>query len=245
MHANSFLRITLLGFVVAVVLPSCVLSASAEENGFKPIFDGKTLDGWDGNPKLWRVEDGAITGETKEPMAGPNTFIIWRGGEVGDFELRFEYKIRNHNSGVQYRSWEEPENWGKWVVGGYQGDIVAEGPYNGILYGERYRGILANRGEKVVIGDDHKPKVVGSVGDADELQSHIKAGDWNEFTIIAKGHHIVHKINGKVMVDVVDEDTSMRRDKGIIAFQLHAGPAMKVQFRDVRLKHLGEASKKN
>lgn len=245
MPARTFLQKAVFGTAVAFFVFSGILHTSADEPEFKPIFDGKTLDGWDGSPELWRVEDGAITGETKEPMAGPNTFIIWRGGELGDFELRFEYKIRNHNSGVQYRSWEEPDNWGKWVVGGYQGDIVAEGPYNGILYGERYRGILANRGEKVVIGEDEKPKVVGSVGDADELQTHIKAGDWNEFTVIAKGFHIIHKINGKVMVDVVDEDTSMRRDKGILAFQLHAGPAMKVQFRNIRLKQLGDESKKN
>lgn len=243
MRTRLFTTQTLVGLAVAALLCSFVCPVSADEEGFKTIFDGKTLKGWDGDPDLWRVEDGAITGETKEPRKGPNTFIIWRGGEPQDFELRVEYKIRNHNSGIQYRSWEEPDNWGKWVVGGYQADMVGEGPWNGILYGERYRGILAKRGEKVVIGEDGKPKVVGSVGDGDKLNSVIKKNDWNEYTIIAKGFHFIHKINGKVMVDVVDDDTSARRKKGIIAFQLHAGPAMKVQFRNIRLKQLD--SKKN
>ena len=137
---------TLVGLAVTALLFSFACPAGADEEGFKPIFDGKTLEGWDGDPDLWRVEDGAITGETKEPRKGPNTFIIWRGGEPQDFELRVEYKIRNHNSGIQYRSWEEPEKAGKWVVGGYQADMIGEGPWNGILYGERFRGILAKRG---------------------------------------------------------------------------------------------------
>ena len=120
---------------------------------------------------------------------------------------------------------------------------MGKAPGTAFSTAERYRGILAKRGEKVVFGEDGKPKVVGSVGDADELNSVIKKNDWNEYTIIGKGFHFIHKINGKVMVDVVDEDTSARRKKGIIAFQLHAGPAMKVQFRNIRLKQLD--AKKN
>ncbi len=199
------------------------------------IFDGKSLDGWDGNPKFWRVEDGCITGQTtKENPTDGNTFLIWRKGVVGDFQLTLEYKIVGGNSGIQYRSFEVPEK--KWVIGGYQGDFEAGDRYSGILYGERFRDILCDRGQKTVIGADHKPKVVGSVGDSDELQKQIKKEDWNNYEITAKGFHFVHKINGHVTADCTDEDVEMRRKSGILALQLHAGPAMKVQFRNIRLK---------
>lgn len=205
------------------------------EEGFKPIFDGKTLEGWDGNPDFWSVQDGAITGQTTadKPTKG-NTFIIWRGGEPGDFEIRLEYKIEGGNSGVQYRSFEVKD--AKWVVGGYQADLEDGDTWSGANYGERFRGILAARGQKTVIGDDSKPKVVGEVGNTKELQSYIKKRDWNEYAITAKGFNFVHKINGHVTCEVTDEDQKHRRDKGIIALQLHAGPPMKVQFRNIRIK---------
>ena len=209
-------------------------AVQAEEEGFKPIFDGKALSGWDGNPDFWRVEDGAITGQTTaEKPAKGNTFIIWRGGEsVDDFELKLEYKIVGGNSGVQYRS-QELE---KWVVGGYQADIDAGDMFSGILYSERDRGILAKRGEKTVIGADHKPRVVGTVGDAAAIQGKIKKEAWNDYRIVARGNHFVHQINGVTTVDVVDEDMAGRRMSGILALQLHAGPPMKVQFKNVYLK---------
>jgi hypothetical protein len=230
--------------VLAVAATAFTVSAvAADENaddGFKPIFDGKSLDGWDGDPKFWRIEDGTITGQTtpENPTQG-NTFLIWRGGEPGDFELKLQYRIVGGNSGIQYRSWEDPER--KWVVGGYQADFEAGRNYNGILYEERGRGILAQRGQKTVVerdGDRHKVNVVGSVGDRDELQAKIKEEDWNDYHVIARGFELVHKINGHTMVEVTDNDEQARREKGIIAFQLHAGPPMLVQFRDVRLKKL-------
>jgi len=212
---------------------------AADEAGFQAIFDGKTLAGWDGNPKFWRVEDGCIVGQTtaENPTKG-NTFLIWRGGQPADFELKLEYKLTNHNSGVQFRSWEEPEKWGKWVIGGYQADIDESGRFTGICYGERFRGILAQRGQKTVIGEDHKPRVVGSVGDPAELLKAVDLDGWNEYHIIARGNHIVQKINGRVMCELTDEDRQMRRSSGLIALQLHAGPPMKVMFRNIRLKQL-------
>lgn len=209
-------------------------AAAADDDGFKSIFDGKTLDGWDGNPKFWTVEDGAITGGTTadNPTKG-NTFIIWRGGTPGDFELKLEYKLRNHNSGIQFRSFEVENS--KWVVGGYQADI-ADNNFNGILYGERFRGILASQGDKVVMDEDGKRSVVGKIGDKEELLKQIKKGEWNEYHIVAKGNTVAHSVNGHQMVEFVDNHKGVARADGILAFQLHAGPPMKVQFRNIRLK---------
>lgn len=210
---------------------------AADEAGFEKIFDGKSLEGWDGNPDFWRVEDGTITGQTTpdKPTKG-NTFIIWRKGETADFELKLEYKIVGGNSGIQYRSFEVENE--KWVIGGYQGDFEAADTYSGICYGERFRGILANRGQKTVVGDDHKPKVVGTVGDSKEIQAKIKKEDWNEYHIIAKGFDFTHMINGVVTCQLTDEDKAQRRASGLLALQLHAGAPMKVQFRNIRLKRL-------
>ena len=209
------------------------------DDEWQTIFDGKTLDGWDGNPDFWRVEDGCITGETtKDKPTKGNTFIIWRKGETADFELTLDYKIINGNSGIQYRSFEVPNE--KWVIGGYQGDFEAGDTYSGILYGERYRGILCNRGQKTVLKKkDGKfaVEVVGSVGDTKEIQAKIKKEDWNSYRIVAKGYHFQHFINGVATADCTDEDTE-RRAKGVLALQLHAGPSMKVQFRNIKIKHL-------
>jgi len=202
---------------------------------FRPLFDGKSLEGWDGDPDFWRVEDGAITAETTaDHQPKENTFLIWRGGDISDFHLKLEYKIVGGNSGIQYRSFEVPDK--KWVVGGYQGDFEAGDNYSGILYGERFRSILCERGQKTVIGNDHKPMVVGTVGDSKELQSKIKKEDWNEYEIIARGYRFIHKINGHVTADCTDEDAEMRRKSGILALQLHTNAVMKVQFRNIRLK---------
>ncbi len=227
--------------VLLVVASIGVSQSQAEENdGFKAIFDGKTLEGWDGNPKFWRVEDGAITGQTTSdnPTKG-NTFIIWQGDDVGDFELKLKYRIVGGNSGIQYRSFEVENE--KWVVGGYQADLEAGDRYSGILYGERFRGILADRGEKTALkrdGNQFKKETVGSVGDSKEIQTKIKKEDWNEYHVIAKGFHFTHKINGVVTCECTDEDKEMRRESGILALQLHAGPPMKVQFKDIQLKRL-------
>ncbi len=213
------------------------MTASADDEGFRSIFDGKTLDGWDGDPKFWSVEDGAMTGETTPDNPTPgNTFIVWRGGTPADFELKVEYRLRNHNSGIQVRSFEKPDEWGRWVIGGYQADIAEAKQFDGILYGERFRGILCMRGDKTVIGEDHKPKIVGKLGDPTELLSHVKPNDWNEYHIIAKGNRLIHSVNGHQMVECTDDDVEMRRADGLLAFQLHAGPPMKVQFRNIRLK---------
>ena len=233
-------RSTTLALLWLLGLMMLSVPAAAEEEGFKSIFDGKTLQGWDGDPKFWKIEDGAITGETtKDNPTKGNTFIIWRDGTPGDFELKLEYKLRNHNSGIQVRSFELPNK--KWGIGGYQADIAEAARFDGILYGEHYRGILAMRGKKTVIGKDHKPKEVGELGDPAELLKAVKKGEWNEYHIIAKGNKLSHSVNGVTMIECTDEDVEQRRADGLIAFQLHAGPPMKVQFRNIQLKETKKA----
>jgi len=232
------------GLLMGAGLPADAARAADDEQGFVPLFDGKTLDGWEGDARFWSVQDGAITGQTTEDNPTEhNTFLIWRQGKVDDFVLRFEYKLIGGNSGVQYRSFQNPD-WEEWVVGGYQADFEAGDRYSGILYGERFRGILADRGQKTVIGPNHKPKVVEQFGDAAGLQKHVKKEEWNEYEITAEGYHFVHKINGQVMSEATDEDTEMRRRCGIVAIQVHRGPPMKIQVRNIRLKRLPLGDKK-
>ncbi len=211
---------------------------AADNEGFTSIFNGKNLDGWDGNPKFWSVRDGAITGQTtKENPTKGNTFIIWRDGVLDDFELRLQYKIINGNSGIQYRS----KDLGNWVVGGYQGDFEARDTYSGILYEEKGRGILAQRGQMTSIlrnGKKHQVEVIGSLGASEDIQSHIKKEDWNDYKIIAVENRFVHIINGRVTAIVVDNDAEKRVDSGILALQLHAGDPMTVQFRDIKIRKL-------
>ena len=213
------------------------------EKGFLSLFNGIDLTGWDGNPKLWSVKDGAITGQTTaENPAKGNTFLIWTNGTPGDFELRCSFKLVPGdkqgfaNSGIQYRSKVlDPANW---VVGGYQADMEAGPTYTGILYEERMRGVLALRGEKVVWDKDNKKQVVGSVGDAATIEASVKKGDWNDYVIIAKGNHLQQFINGKPTIDVVDDCEAKRAMSGVLALQLHAGAPMMAQFKNIRIKRL-------
>ena len=180
--------------LVAMAMGVSAARAAEGEAGFKSIFDGKSLTGWDGDPRLWRVEEGTIVGETtKENPATRNTFLIWRGGKPADFELKAEFCMPNPgfaNSGIQIRSWEGPE---KWRVSGYQPDMDGGNNYTGFCYGENYRGILAQRGQKVVIGKDHHSKVVEKFGDSADLAKVIQLHHWNEYDIVAKGNHITEK----------------------------------------------------
>jgi uncharacterized protein (TIGR03067 family) len=221
----------------------------AAEDGFKSLFNGKDLTGWRGNPDLWSVEDETIKGVTKaDPKLTHNTFLVWTNGTVDDFELRLSYRIVNGNSGIQYRSKVLREGAQGPVVGGYQGDFEAGTTYSGILYEEQGRGILAQRGQKTLIRADandakkHKVEVAGSVGDTKEIQSKIKKEDWNDYVIIAKGNHLQHFINGLLTVDVTDEHEAKAAKSGVLALQIHVGPPMTVQFKNIRLKQLGKNS---
>jgi hypothetical protein len=228
-----------------------LLGASAFAEDIK-LFNGKDLTGWEGGKDLWSVQDGAITGKSPEDPNKPgrsplshNTFLVWKGGTVSDFELRLQYRITSAsgNSGIQYRSKVASEGPYGPIVSGYQADFETGKTYSGILYEEKGRGILAKRGQQVVIkpadGDatKHKVEVTGEVGSSDEIQATIKPGEWNEYVIIAKGNHLQHFINGKKTVDVTDNQEKAASE-GILAFQMHAGPPMTVQFKDIVLKTL-------
>ena len=209
---------------------------AAPDEGFAPIFDGKTLKNWNGNPKFWSVKDGAITGQTtaENPTKG-NTFIIWEAGELDDFELKLNYKIDGGNSGIQIRSFKLPKAADEWRIGGYQSDFEAGDTWSGTIYGEQFGGVFAKRGQRVTVGPDGKKVQGEAVGDPAELNKAIKKGDWNEFHIIAKGDKITQSINGVLMAEVTDGGPKKRRT-GLLALQLHAGPAMQVQFKDILLK---------
>lgn len=225
--------------------------ATAAEDGFQSIFNGKDLSGWDGNPKLWSVKDGAIVGQTTAANAiKVNTFLIWTNGITADFELRCAFRITAHNdqgfanSGIQYRS--KVLDPAQWVVGGYQADMEAGPNYTGILYDERgvagNRGIMAARGEKVVWDQDCQKRVTGSLGKSEAIQAVIKRGDWNDYVVIAQGNHLQHFINGQPTVDVTDECASKALKSGVLALQLHVGGDMTVEFKQLRIKTLSGAA---
>ncbi|MEI7733228.1 MAG: DUF1080 domain-containing protein [Verrucomicrobiota bacterium] len=255
-------------------------TAQDVEPGFKSLFNGKDLTGWAGRTNHWSVEDGCITGSTTpENPAKGNNFLFARDGDknliVDDFEIRFSYSFSTPwgNSGLQYRS-KDLENF---VSGGYQADFEVGTTYSGILYEERGRGILCQRGQKVTIKEalfvteskkvtdpkngkekevktkrevakdspeaanaklDTKIEVTGTLGDTREIQTHIHTNGWNDYVIIAKGNHLQQWINGVQTIDVTDEQESKAAKSGVLAFQIHAGPPMKVQFKNVRIKSL-------
>lgn len=210
-------------------LALCLLApATAKEP--RELFNGQNLDGWDGNPALWRVEDGAIVGRTKEKQLKHNEFLIWKGGNVRDFKLMLQYRIEGGNSGIQYRS--KVLNPKKWIVGGYQADIDSGPTYTGILYEEKGRGILAKRGERLTIDNEGK-RTTEKLGDAAELQKRIHTNDWNDYTIEVRGPRMTHTINGALMSETIDEEGKNLSQSGVLALQVHAGPPMTVKFRKI------------
>lgn len=216
-----------------------------DNTGFVPIFDGKTLAGWDGDPKYWRVEDGSIVGEvTPDTLLKINTFLIWRGGTTRDFELKADYRISaKGNSGINYRSVEVPGM--QWVMRGYQADIDGEsrnpnGPrYTGQNYEERGRLFIGLRGQVTRIETGKIPEVIGSLGDTQQLASYVNGSDgWNHYFLIVRGNVLIHILNGHVMSVVIDDDPVGRKMDGELGVQVHVGPPMKVEFKNILYKAL-------
>ncbi len=215
---------------------------AGDEPGFKPIFDGKSLAGWDGDPKYWRVENGAMVGEiTPETIIKSNTFIIWQGGAPADFELKAEYRITSGgNSGINYRSVVVPDTVtpsNKFAMRGYQFDIDGANRYTGQNYEEKGRLFHALRGQVTHIVGGQKPVLLSSLGDTAALAEFITK-DWNAIHLIIRGNTLIHMLNGHVMCVVIDDDASNRTMKGQIGVQVHVGPPMKVEYRNFRLKEL-------
>lgn len=214
--------------------------AADDDPAFVHLFDGESLAGWKGDERFWSVDAGSILAHTTEdnrPQA--NTFLIWEGGELRDFELVLEYKIESPaaNSGIQIRS----ENLGDFVVRGYQPDIATAPHITGTFYEERGRGTLAQRGERLRIDEQGRTETE-TFADADELTNAYDQSEWTEFRIRAIGPHFLTWINGVLMTDVFDRAPEARAD-GILALQLHAGSPMTMRFRNIRLKALGEDGK--
>lgn len=199
------------------------------------MFDGKSLAGWEGDPGFWRVDSGAIVGETaadKQPKQ--NTFLIWRGGSPANFELKMQYRLTGNNSGIQYRSVELPDI--KFAMKGYQADIDGAQRYTGQIYEERGRGFLALRGQSTYIGAGGKPGMIGTLGDDAELKGLIKDADWNELHIVARDNIIIQLLNGRVMSTIIDDDTANRKMDGLIGIQAHIGPPMKIEVKNIRIR---------
>jgi hypothetical protein len=239
-----------------LLLCSALAALAADEPGFQPLFDGQSLGQWDGDPKFWRVEGGALVGETsteRQPADGKNTFLIYRGGDFGDFELRFRYKVEGFNSGVQYRSVDR----GGWHVDGLQADFEARwhedkdkpgspkaDKFTGMFFEENGRMFMGQRGEVVVVRanpeNPKKPRVekLASLGDPAVLERAIRRDDWNDYTVIANGNQFTHIVNGTVLGIGIDEDALNFRRSGILAFQLHSGRPMKIEVKDIRIRTL-------
>jgi hypothetical protein len=226
------------------------------EMGYTKIFDGTSLDGWDGDTTYWSVANGSLIGEvTPTTLLKKNTFIIWQGGQPDDFELKLEFRITEAgNSGINYRS--ERLDSIAYALRGYQADIDGKNTYTGQNYEERKRTTLAYRGEKTSITSQENPneqgslranvkknawqnrEVLAALGNSDSLKTKIKTGDWNSCHLVIKGNRLQHYINDILMSDVIDNDTINRKFSGFLGVQVHVGPPMKVEYRNIRIKNL-------
>ncbi|MCH2628323.1 MAG: DUF1080 domain-containing protein, partial [Acidimicrobiales bacterium] len=215
------------------------MTVTAQEQS-QSLFNGKDLSGWAGKSEFWTVKDGAIFGQTtKDKPTKGNTFLVWQGGEVADFVFKAKVRFSGNNSGVQYRS-ELVGNADDFVVKGYQADLHPKPEYFGMLYAEKWRGIVAQRFQRVIVGQDGKSQIVGEVGDKNQK---LVDSEWNELTIIAFGNRQIHLVNSVVTMDLTDNHPEAKR-KGILALQLHAGAPMTVEFKDISLKKLNAKSGK-
>jgi hypothetical protein len=253
---------TLQGFIMTGILVLSLILVSYKvadhtgilQKGFVSIFDGKSLNGWEGDSTYWRVENGSIVGEiTPATLLKRNSFLIWRGGTPEDFELTLEFKISQAgNSGINYRSEELKDI--PYAVKGYQLDIDGANSYTGQNYEERGRATLAYRGQITAIkaqteGNTKETmqskiknnawtdlRVTGSLGESDALLQKIKSEDWNTCRLVAKGNRLKHYINGILMSDVTDNDQVNGKAKGVLGIQVHVGPPMKVEYRKIMIK---------
>ena len=202
---------------------------------FAKIFNGRNLQGWSGDPKYWSIKDGAITGATDGKLDA-NRFITWKQSTIRNFDLRMKIKIdKVGNSGIQYRATSRPE-FGLDILSGYQCDVVGNKPeYDGMLYEERERRILGRAGKKIVIDPDGQPWIVGKLPSVE-----IEHGQWHNYRVLARGNHLQHWIDGQMTIDVMDFEVEERSLEGVLGMQVHKGPPMQVQFKDIQIQHLAD-----
>lgn len=241
------------GIAFSIVLIGCAgkKDTIAENGAFVSLFDGTSLAGWEGDPVYWRVEGNAIVGEiTPETLLDRNSFLIWRGGTVRDFELKAVFRVSAEgNSGINYRS--EEVDGVPFALRGYQADIDGAMQYSGMNYEERRRSIVAWPGQRVLLKTPPGPvegfiqdnqwtlsEVIHQMPDLDDLKSNIRRDDWNEMHIVARKHRIRHYINGVLFSEVHDRDRKNRRREGLLGVQVHVGPPMKIEYKSILLKRL-------
>ena len=207
------------------------------EKDYISVFNGKDLKGWRGEPRIWSIEDNCITGQTtKKVTVDKNNFLIWEGGELKDFELKAKFKLQNGNSGIYFHSFERtPDAVNQESLVGVQADFSADAVWVGTIMEYRLREKLADRGRKVVIKEDGTRVDAGSTGNPDELLKIYRENDWNDYHVIVRDNLIVLRINDVVMSEIRDYEKA-RLVSGLLALQVHVGPPMKVQFKDIRIK---------
>ncbi len=212
---------------------SAAVGTTPDQDGFVTVFDGKNLRNWEGDTAFWSVEEEALTGKTDGTLKA-NSFITWKDSTIRNFDLRVKVKLTaGGNSGLQYRGQSRPEL-GLYVVSGYQCDVVANTPeYNGMLYEEKGRRILSHTGEKVIIDPQGQPWVVGTMP-----VKEFEPDQWHDYRVLVEGNHHQHWIDGQQTADLIDFDEQGRALEGVLAVQVHVGPAMKIQYKDFKIKHL-------
>jgi hypothetical protein len=227
-----------------------------DHTGYVQIFDGVDLKGWDGDPSIWHVEDGAIVGVHPKDERLGNTYIVYRGFEAKDFDLKLEIKVEEGGgSGIQYRSktgipWRHAPRPGEappnldWMTTGPQADFwFPVPPYASVYTGQFYSentpfGIIAWRGEVVEMVPDHAPRLVGNIGDRTALGGYVKDNDWNQYLIMARGGTFIHILNGQLMALLVDDDTSdSNNQSGLIGIEIESAPS-KVSVRNIWIRKL-------
>jgi len=209
------------------------------EEGFVSIFNGKDLSGWRGDQSIWRIEDGTIIGQSLDAtQVKANSFLIWEGGQPADFELKCRFKLEGGNSGIYFHAYEpktdDASANGEPLVGP-QADFSADNVWTGVVMEYRRREKLVDRGRKILITETGERKDAGSVGDPEELLKAYRDNDWNDYHVIVRGNLVLLRINDVVMSELRDNDPN-RLKSGLLAFQVHTGPPMKVQFKDIRLR---------
>ncbi len=227
--------------------PAATKCPAGGDDGYVSIFNGKDLTGWDGLD-FWSVKDGFIRGQTtKEKPTRGNTFLIYRGGKekgvLKNFALKLKFRIQNGNSGVQFRSFVKDPKRNKYRVSGYQAEVQNKAGKVGFLYDEARRGWLVNVGDIMEVnpsedGKKFKKEVVGKVSDVKGLiaSKYYTDKEWNEYEIICRGNHIAMYLNGYPTVELIDNDKKNRTMEGHVCLQIHSGPPMIVDFKDIKIK---------